>query len=117
MKTATGWSGLILSLALSSAIAQAEQAKPATSPMDLRVAKVTELFTAEELRVAMRLDEPVATELVADDAQLDTVVVEGASDKAAVSSPNRPPSGLAAVLWSVAHPLQAWRIFVPSPSE
>lgn len=118
MKTATEWCALILSLSVGALSAQAEQTKPKSQSMDLRVGKVTDLFSAEQLRLAMRLDDSTPSGIAEVDPQeLDTVVVEGASERPDIASPTRVPSGLGAVLWSIAHPLQAWRIFVPSPSE
>jgi hypothetical protein len=83
---------------------------PASAPkkLDLRAPDVTQLFSAEQLN---RIFDRTRGENIAE------VEVEGARDK--VPPPSSPyvwPT-IAAPIWALLHPLQAWRIIAPIPHD
>ena len=51
----------------------------------------------------------------AGDPDRNTVVVEGSRELAPLKSMQPVAPGIVAPFWAVAHPTQAWRIFVPDP--
>jgi hypothetical protein len=85
---------------------------PAVTPvvakrLDLRVPKVTEIYTEQQ----------IATFLARARAEdLDEVEVEGSREPREPVTPNV-WGGIAAPLWAVLHPTQAWRIFAPLPPD
>jgi hypothetical protein len=85
-------------------------AVPSREPLDL-------LLTRDELRaIANRY---VWAEPDVDDADaLDQVTVRGAADLAPMRDPSQDVmGGIAAPFWAIAHPKDAWRIFVPIPPK
>lgn len=81
----------------------------ATQPLDLRAPKVTSIFTQEEIdRLLRGLRDP------------DTIEeVEVARERSKVLPSTTPdiPFGILSPFWALAHPTQAWRIFLPMPPD
>jgi len=80
-------------------------AKPATKPLDLSIRDVRNYMMPREF----------ADVLGAPDADQNTVVVEGKRELLPMKSEQPVPGGIIAPFWGLAHPLQAWRLFVPDP--
>lgn len=82
--------------------------EPATAKrIDLRVPKITEIYTEQQIAVFLaraRAD------------NLDEVEVEGRRERRHPVTPNV-WGGIAAPIWAVLHPTQAWRIFAPLPPD
>lgn len=87
----------------------AAPSKPATAPkpLDLRVGSVRNYMMPNEFRSA----------LAAPDAEKNTVIVEGERELLPMKSQQPVPNGIIAPFWALAHPLQAWRAFVPDPNS
>lgn len=77
-----------------------DSARP--EPLDLRVGDIRNYMTPEEFRA---LSTPV------DDA--DTVVVQANAPLLPMKSVLDVPGGILAPFWALAHPTQAWRLFLP----
>jgi hypothetical protein len=75
--------------------------------LDLRVPKITEVYTPQQIAIFLARTR-------ADD--LDEVEVEGRREPRQPVTPNV-WGGLATPLWAVLHPTQAWRIFAPLPPD
>ena len=75
--------------------------------LDLRVPKITEVYTEQQIAIFLARTR-------ADD--LDEVEVEGRREPRHPVTPNV-WGGIAAPLWAVLHPTQAWRIFAPLPPD
>lgn len=75
--------------------------------LDLRVPKITEVYTEQQIAIFLARTR-------ADD--LDEVEVEGRRERRHPVTPNV-WGGIAAPLWAVLHPTQAWRIFAPLPPD
>jgi hypothetical protein len=85
----------------------AAQAAPPLK-LDLRAPDITKLYTPEQLHgilAASRAD------------NIEEVEVEAARGKAHAPSTPDVWGGLAAPVWALIHPLQAWRIFAPLPPD
>jgi hypothetical protein len=85
---------------------QATPAKPAPAlakpPLDLRIGDIRKYMTPEEFRAAVNVsDEP------------NTVIVEANRPLLPMKFEEPVPGGIIAPFWALAHPTQAWRIFVP----
>lgn len=76
---------------------------PAKRPLDLRIGDVRKYMMPNEFQAA----------LSAPDADKNTVVVEGTRDLPPLKSQQQIPGAIIAPFWAMAHPLQAWKIFVP----
>jgi len=108
-------SARILAIALvtlSAGAAQAADPPPAPSkaanapkPLNLRIGNVRNYMMPNEFRSA----------LTAPDAEKDTVIVEGERVLLPMKSLQPVAPGIVAPFWAVAHPTQAWRIFLPDP--
>ncbi len=85
----------------------ASAAKPAAKSLDLRPPNITHLFTSEQLNRIL------AASFRAD---LEEVEVQGARERMPTSTPDVWP-GIAAPLWAMLNPTQAWRIFAPLPPD
>jgi len=82
--------------------------KPGTTspaPLKLQVGDVRKYMMPSEYRAAIG----------APDADKSTIVVEG-QRVLPVKSTDPVAAGILAPFWAVAHPTQAWRIFVPDPN-
>jgi hypothetical protein len=81
-------------------------APTAAKQLDLRAPDITKLYTREQLnRWLAKIDQ-----------NIEEVEVRGAS----VPAPSFTPSvwgGIAAPIWALLHPSQAWRIFAPLPPD
>jgi hypothetical protein len=71
-------------------------------PLDLRVGDIRKYMTPEEFRALLA---------PADDSN--TVVVKADAPLAPMRSELDVPGGLVAPFWALAHPTQAWRLFLP----
>ena len=82
-------------------------AKPATAPraLDLRVGSIRKYMMPNEFGAA----------LTAPDAEKNTVVVEAERELVPMKSLQPVPNSIIAPFWAIAHPLQAWKVFVPDP--
>jgi hypothetical protein len=76
---------------------------PTKKPLDLRVGDVRKYMMPNEFQAT----------LSAPDADKNTVVVEGTRDLPPLKSQQPIPNAIIAPFWAMAHPLQAWKIFVP----
>jgi hypothetical protein len=87
----------------------AAPSKPAAAPkpLDLRVGNVRNYMMPNEFRGA----------LTAPDAEKNTVIVEGERELLPMESLQPVPNSIIAPFWALAHPLQAWRAFVPDPNR
>jgi hypothetical protein len=92
--------------------AQAAETPPAaptpasTSKMDLRVPRITELYTTEQLHQM----------LAGTFADIEEVQVEGSREPLPPVTPEV-WRGLFAPIWAMLNPSQAWRIFAPLPPD
>lgn len=78
----------------------------ASKPLDLRPPDITNLYTREQLdRLLARIDK-----------NIEEVEVRGAPVPAPTFTP-RVWGGIAAPIWALLHPLQAWRIIAPVPPD
>ena len=86
----------------------AASAKPATAskPLDLRVGNVRNYMMPNEFRSALNAPDP----------EKNTVIVEGERELVPMKSQQPVPNAIIAPFWAIAHPLQAWKIFVPDPN-
>ncbi len=75
---------------------------PDRQPLDLRIGDVRKYMPPEEYRAAISGSE-----------ERNTVLVEANRPLLPMKSEQAVPGGLIAPFWALAHPLQAWRIFVP----
>lgn len=83
-------------------------AKPAPDKkLNLKVPDVNRTLTPAQRRVATNGTRSDGSE---------TVEVESQRAGGLAKTP-KPPGGLASVFWAVAHPVQAWRVFFPTPPE
>lgn len=78
-----------------------------SKPLDLRIPDITTVFTAEQIQRILSKTF---------DSNLEEVEVEGQRSRII---PNTPviPGGIIAPFWAMAHPTQAWRIFLPLPPD
>lgn len=82
--------------------------KPGTlspAPLKLRVGDVRQYMMPSEFAAAVNGIDP----------DKDTVVVEGKRELLPMKSLRPVAPGIVAPFWAIAHPTQAWRIFVPDP--
>jgi hypothetical protein len=88
---------------------KAPQTAPAATsprkPLDLRAPELNRVFSRSDLETLTSKPDDVSE-------GAETVAVEGARHDRIIA-----PSGLRGLAWGVRHPTQAWRLFVPSPSE
>jgi hypothetical protein len=77
---------------------------PVRPPLDLRIGDVRKYMTPEEYRAAINGSE-----------ERNTVVVEANRPLLPMKSELDVPGGILAPFWALAHPTQAWRIFLPDP--
>lgn len=75
---------------------------PASQPLDLRIGDVRKYMTPEEFRALINATDEANTVIVKADAPL--VPMKSALDV---------PGGILAPFWALAHPTQAWRLFLP----
>lgn len=75
---------------------------PAPQPLDLRIGDVRKYMTPEEFRALINASDDANTVIVKADAPL--VPMKSALDV---------PGGILAPFWALAHPTQAWRLFLP----
>ncbi|MBL8269140.1 hypothetical protein [Steroidobacter sp.] len=98
--------GLLSGTALAEEKAPAAAKQVAHKPMDLRPPNITHLFSSEQLNkiLAATFREDI-----------EEVQVEGERDQI----PDTPTvwPGIAAPIWAVLNPTQAWRIFTPLPPD
>jgi len=85
--------------------AQTAKAAPARKPLDLRAPDLNRVFSRNQMETLTSRPDDVSE-------NAETVAVEGARHERIIA-----PSGLRGLAWGVRHPTQAWRLFVPSPSE
>lgn len=89
-----------------SAQTQSAPAQAAQAGLDLRVPRITELYSAEQLSYL----------LAGSAADIEEVEVEGSREPAPQFTPDV-WRGLLAPIWAVLNPTQAWRIFAPLPPD
>lgn len=75
---------------------------PIRKPLDLRVGDIRKYMTPEEFRA-----------LLAPADESNTVIVKADVPLAPMRSELDVPGGLVAPFWALAHPAQAWRLFLP----
>jgi hypothetical protein len=80
---------------------------PPRKPLDLRTPNITHLFTSEQVNKVL------AASFRED---IEEVEVEGERDRTPANTPNVWP-GIAAPLWALLNPTQAWRILAPLPPD
>jgi hypothetical protein len=85
--------------------AQTAKTAPARKPLDLRAPNIDRVFSRTQIETLTSRPDDVSE-------NAETVDVEGARHERIIA-----PSGLRGLAWGVRHPTQAWRLFVPSPSE
>jgi hypothetical protein len=91
------------------AVARATPAQTAPPRrLDLRAPDVTQLYTSEQLNGVLEASRSD---------NIEEVEVEAARGKARAPSTPEVWGGLAAPVWALIHPLQAWRIFAPLPPD
>ncbi len=96
-----------LALACTAAHAADEAAAPPPKPLDLRAPDVTKLYTQRQLdRLIAKMEADF----------IEKIEVEGARIPAPEFTPRIWP-GIAAPLWALFNPTQAWRIFAPIPPD
>lgn len=106
---------MIVALAIASNTAHAaEGAAPAVEPqaqparkLDLRIPPITSIYTPEQIAAFLAHTR---------DTEMDEVEVEGQRTPAPPVTP-RVWGGIAAPLWALLNPSQAWRIFAPLPPD
>jgi len=84
-------------------------AKPGSlspAPLKLRVGDVRQYMMPSEFAAAVNGSDP----------EKNTVVVEGSRRLLPMKSLQPVSPGIVAPFWAVAHPTQAWRIFLPDPN-
>ena len=74
-------------------------------PLDLRAPSLDRVFSSSQIETLTSRPDDISE-------GAETVDVEGARHERIIA-----PSGLHGLAWGVRHPTQAWRLFVPSPSE
>lgn len=99
--------GLAMAAMLEGAFAAEPAAVPAAKPLDLRAPDITKLYTAEQLN-------RILARTLKDD--IEEVEVEG---RRVPVEPRSPTvwGGIAAPIWAILHPTQAWRILAPLPPD
>jgi len=96
-----------LALACTAAHAADEAAAPPPKPLDLRAPDVTKLYTQRQLdRLIAKMEADF----------IERIEVEGARIPAPEFTPRVWP-GIAAPLWALFNPTQAWRIIAPIPPD
>lgn len=108
-------SALVLAALLNGSVSAEESAAAAASaarplearPLDLRPPNITHLFTSEQLNRILAAS-------FRDD--LEEVEVQGARERMPTATPDVWP-GIAAPLWALLNPAQAWRILAPLPPD
>jgi hypothetical protein len=96
-----------LALACTAAHAADEAAAAPPQPLDLRAPDVTKLYTQRQLdRLIAKMEADF----------IERIEVEGARIPAPEFTPRVWP-GIAAPLWALFNPTQAWRIFAPIPPD
>jgi hypothetical protein len=120
MKTAILTLLSLMLSALAGTVGAAEPAPPAAAPattaaqtapprkLDLRAPDITKLFTPEQLNNVL---EASRTD------NIEEVEVEAVRGRTRAPSTPEVWGGLAAPVWALIHPLQAWRIFAPLPPD
>jgi hypothetical protein len=120
MKTAVLASVSLLLSAFAGTVDAAEPAKVAATlatraaqsapprKLDLRAPDITRLYTPEQLNVILQASRTD---------NIEEVEVEAARGKTHAPSSPDVWGGLAAPVWALIHPLQAWRIFAPLPPD
>lgn len=81
-------------------------AKPAPATLDLRVPRITELYTPEQIHQL----------LAGTFADIEEIQVEGAREPLQPMTP-QVWRGLFAPIWAMLNPSQAWRILAPLPPD
>jgi len=81
----------------------AQSATTVNQRLDLRIPDVTTILTPEQIQRILSKTF---------DANLEEVEVEGQRTRIIPNTPDI-PGGIAAPFWALAHPTQAWRIFLP----
>ena len=89
----------------SAATAVAQRAAPPHQPLDLRTPDITHLFTSAQLN-----------RILAATFREDIEEVEVEGEREFRSTPDIWP-GIAAPLWALLNPTEAWRIFAPLPPD
>jgi hypothetical protein len=82
-------------------------AQPAENKLDLRMPDITTLYTSEQIASFL-----ARTRLE----YFDEIEVEGTRDRTQTVTPEVWP-GIAAPVWALMNPTQAWRIFAPLPPD
>lgn len=78
-------------------------AAPQPKPLDLRLGDIRKYMTPEEFRaLSLQPDES-------------TVIVQADAPLVPMKSNVDVPGGILAPFWALAHPTQAWRLFLPDP--
>ena len=94
--------------ARSLAAAKAVEGRPLPSrQLDLRAPDITQIYSREQIN---RVLAPTYAD------NIEEIEVEGARAPPPPNTPNVWPA-IAAPIWALLHPLQAWRIFVPMPPD
>lgn len=75
--------------------------------LDLRIPDITAVLTPEQIQSILHKTF---------DANLEEVEVQGQRTRIIPNTPDI-PAGILAPFWAVAHPTQAWRIFLPLPPD
>jgi hypothetical protein len=76
------------------------------APLKLTVGNVRKYMMPNEFMAAVN----------SPDADKYTVVVEGSREAAPLQSTQPVPGGIIAPFWAIAHPANAWRVFLPDPN-
>ena len=96
-----------LALACTAAHADDEAVAPPPQPLDLRAPDITKLYTHRQLdRLIAKMEADF----------IERIEVEGARIPPPEFTPRVWP-GIAAPLWALFNPTQAWRIFAPIPPD
>lgn len=80
----------------------AKKSAPPAKPLDLRIGDIRKYMTPEEFQaLSVQPDES------------NTVVVQANAPQLPMKSALDVPGGIVAPFWALAHPTQAWRLFLP----
>jgi hypothetical protein len=92
----------------SAQVAKAAAARPQPAcQLDLRVSDITQIFSSAQINHVLA---PTYADTI------EEIEVEGERVPLRPNTPNVWPT-IAAPIWALLHPLQAWRIFVPMPPD
>ena len=74
------------------------------APLDLKIGDIRKYMSPEEFRA-----------LISPPDERDTVIVKADAPQVPMKTPLDVPGGILAPFWALAHPTQAWRLFLPDP--